>query len=89
MQMKDREYGDRTPVTGIHLSTWEFPSNLTLLIGTLEPEDEDVLRQEEERRRRNLMKKTLSSPVADRLETPFHNLDALQLDVGARQRDLG
>ena len=87
--MKDRVYGDRTPVTGIHLSTWEFPSNLTLLIGTLEPEDEDVLRQEEERRRRNPLKKTLSSPVADRLETPSLNLDAQQLDVGSRQRDLG
>ena len=87
--MKDRVYGDRTPVTGIHLSAREYPSNLTLLIGTLEPEDEDVPRLEEERRRRNLMKKKLSSPVADRPKTPFHNSDALQLDVGSRQRDLG
>ena len=57
------------------------------MIGTLEPEDEDVPRLEEERRRRNLMREKLSSPVADRPKTPFHNSDALQLDVGSRQRD--
>ena len=33
------------------------------------------------------MKKKLSSPVADRPKTPFYNSDALQLDVGSRQRD--
>ena len=89
MQMKDQVYGDRTPVTGIHLSTWEYPSNLTLLIGTLEPEEEDVRRQEDETRRRNLLKKTLSSPVADLLGTPSLHLDAQQQDEDSRRRDLG
>ena len=60
------------------------------MIGTLEPEEEDVRRQEDEtrRRRRNLLKKPLSSPVADLLGTPSSHLDAPQQDEDSRRRDL-